>query len=206
MLIQNHQRKHKPHHYLYNINKEIQRFQKVKLLQSILNNVIYGATSTISIQDMGIINIDFFTYDCTDVAEIESIGRGKINLLDSRDKTIEFIIIHLDSIQAWLQSDAFRTQYFNNKHPYPPLLNPKQIDYKNLNRWRLVLGNFAEDNIELDPQYSEMDSTLNFLYEREYSKEAGYADFDKNDKERGGKENSGSSECVRSGRCIGICG
>lgn len=132
LLIQNHQRKHKPHHYLYNINKEIQRFQKVKLLQSILNNVIYGATSTISIQDMGIINIDFFTYDCTDVAEIESIGRGKINLLDSRDKTIEFIIIHLDSIQAWLQSDAFRTQYFNNKHPYPPLLNPKQIDYKNL--------------------------------------------------------------------------
>lgn len=68
--------------------------------------------------------------------------------------------------------------------------NKEKIDYKNLNRWRLVLGNFAEDNIELDPQYSEMDSTLNFLYEREYSKEAGYADFDKNDKERGGKEKS----------------
>ena len=65
------------------------------------------------------------------------------------------------------------------------------IDYKSLNRWRLILGSFAEDNIELDSGYSEMDNALGFLYDREYSKESGYADFDnKDDKVKGGKEKS----------------
>lgn len=60
-------------------------------------------------------------------------------------------------------------------------------DNKNINRWRLILGSFAEDNLKLDGEYSEMDQSLGFLYDREYSKEAGYADFENNDKQRGGK-------------------
>lgn len=65
------------------------------------------------------------------------------------------------------------------------------IDYKNLNRWRLILGSFADNNIKLDNEYCEMDSALGFLYDREYSKESGYADFDSNDnKTKGGKEKS----------------
>lgn len=63
------------------------------------------------------------------------------------------------------------------------------IDYKNITRWRLVLGSFAEDNIELDSAYSETDKALGFLYDREYSKEAGYADFESKEN-RGGKNKS----------------
>ena len=64
------------------------------------------------------------------------------------------------------------------------------IDYKSLNRWRLILGSFAEDNIELSSEYSEMDNALGFLYDREYSKESGYADFENDNKIKGGKEKS----------------
>ena len=61
------------------------------------------------------------------------------------------------------------------------------VDNKNINRWRLILGSFAEDNLKLDGEYAEMEQSLGFLYDREYSKEAGYADFENNDKQRGGK-------------------
>ncbi|WP_300369079.1 VWA domain-containing protein [Brachyspira sp.] len=64
------------------------------------------------------------------------------------------------------------------------------IDYRNINRWRLILGNFADENIKLDNEYSEIDRTLSFLYDREYSKESGYADFDNENKNRGGKGKS----------------
>lgn len=71
------------------------------------------------------------------------------------------------------------------------------INNRNLNRWRLILGNFAEDNLEIDGEYSEIDETLNFLYDREYSENNGYhlnnLDnlYDLNDsKKRFGKEKS----------------
>lgn len=52
----------------------------------------------------------------------------------------------------------------------------ENADFKkrNLNRWRLILGNFAEDNLKVDGEYSEIDETLNFLYDREYSDGSGY--------------------------------
>lgn len=68
--------------------------------------------------------------------------------------------------------------------------NNKNIDYKNLNRWRLVLGKFADDNMQLEDDYYEIDSALNFLYDREYSKESGYADFNNEEKSKGGREKS----------------
>lgn len=46
-------------------------------------------------------------------------------------------------------------------------------DRKTLNKWRLVLGEFAQENMSLDPQYATMDSVLDFLYSREYSEEQG---------------------------------
>ena len=46
-------------------------------------------------------------------------------------------------------------------------------DKKTLNKWRLVLGEFAQENMSLDPQYATMDSVLDFLYSREYSEEQG---------------------------------
>lgn len=46
-------------------------------------------------------------------------------------------------------------------------------DKKTLNKWRLVLGEFAQDSMSLDPQYASMDSVLDFLYSREYSEEQG---------------------------------
>lgn len=69
-------------------------------------------------------------------------------------------------------------------------MDKNNIDYNNLNRWRLILGSFAENNIQLDNEYSEIDEALGFLYDREYSEESGYANFDKEDKTRGGKEKS----------------
>ena len=67
-------------------------------------------------------------------------------------------------------------------------MKKESTDYKNLNRWRLILGSFANDNINIDSAYSETDEALDFLYGRVYGENAGYADFD-NVKE-GGKEAS----------------
>ena len=50
-----------------------------------------------------------------------------------------------------------------------------------LNKWRLVLGSFAEDEIALSERFGELDQTLEFLYNREYSKEQGIRE-----KEQGG--------------------
>lgn len=58
-------------------------------------------------------------------------------------------------------------------------------DKKTLNKWRLVLGEFAENSMQLDPQYASMDSVLDFLYSREYTEEQGI----RKDK-RGGREGS----------------
>ncbi len=62
-------------------------------------------------------------------------------------------------------------------------------DIENLNKWRLILGNFAQNNISLDPRYSDMDSVLDFLYSREYSEEQGIRKDDEVSK-MGGKEGS----------------
>ena len=44
---------------------------------------------------------------------------------------------------------------------------------RSLNRWRLILGSFS--NLEIDNEYSEIDETLNFLYDREYTQNGGYS-------------------------------
>lgn len=56
-----------------------------------------------------------------------------------------------------------------------------------INRWRLILGDFAEDNLPLDPNDRELDSTLYFLYNREYGSEQGMRDQNPS---RGGREGS----------------
>ncbi len=55
-----------------------------------------------------------------------------------------------------------------------------------LNKWRLVLGSFAEWSIPLDKRYVDIDQTLEFLYSREYSKEQGIREEQKT----GGREAS----------------
>jgi len=60
---------------------------------------------------------------------------------------------------------------------------------ENLNRWRLILGNFARDNIKIDEKFSEIDESLNFLYDREYYKNSGYYSGTSNGG-RGGREKS----------------
>jgi len=47
--------------------------------------------------------------------------------------------------------------------------NQKQI----VNRWRLILGDFAEDSLPLDSADRELDGALYFLYNREYGEEQG---------------------------------
>ena len=42
-----------------------------------------------------------------------------------------------------------------------------------INRWRLILGEFAEESIPLDPSSGDMDGVLAFLYNREYGDKQG---------------------------------
>ena len=49
----------------------------------------------------------------------------------------------------------------------------ENLDCRSLNRWRLILGHFS--NLEIDNEYSEIDETLNFLYDREYTQNGGYS-------------------------------
>ena len=49
----------------------------------------------------------------------------------------------------------------------------ENLDCRSLNRWRLILGSFS--NLEIDNEYSEIDETLNFLYDREYTQNVGYS-------------------------------
>ena len=49
----------------------------------------------------------------------------------------------------------------------------ENFDCRSLNRWRLILGSFS--NLEIDNEYSEIDETLNFLYDREYTQNGVYS-------------------------------
>ena len=49
----------------------------------------------------------------------------------------------------------------------------ENVDCRSLNRWHLILGSFS--NLEIDNEYSEIDETLNFLYDREYTQNGGYS-------------------------------
>lgn len=49
----------------------------------------------------------------------------------------------------------------------------ENLDCRSLNRWRLILGSFS--NLEIDNEYSEIDETLNFLYDIEYTQNGGYS-------------------------------
>lgn len=49
----------------------------------------------------------------------------------------------------------------------------ENLDCRSLNRWRLILGSFS--NLEINNEYSEIDETLNFLYDREYTQNGGYS-------------------------------
>lgn len=62
-------------------------------------------------------------------------------------------------------------------------------DKQTLNKWRLVLGQFAEDTIKLEPNQVDMDSVLDFLYSREYSEDQGI----RQEKGFGGREKSNLS-------------
>ena len=55
-----------------------------------------------------------------------------------------------------------------------------------LSRWRLVLGEFAENDIPVDENYQQVDDVLSFLYGNEYSKE-------RNIRNRGSKGGKGDS-------------
>lgn len=46
-------------------------------------------------------------------------------------------------------------------------------DRRDLNKWRLILGKFSDQQLPLEGGLSEMDSVLDFLYSREYSSEQG---------------------------------
>ncbi len=46
-------------------------------------------------------------------------------------------------------------------------------DKEMLSRWRLILGQFAEESLPLDDMYSQEEDCLAFLYDREYSADRG---------------------------------
>ena len=58
---------------------------------------------------------------------------------------------------------------------------------ESLNKWRLILGKYADNQIELT-DYREIDDALEYLYGREYSEERGIGEI--GEKLRGGSEDS----------------
>lgn len=66
----------------------------------------------------------------------------------------------------------------------------ENLDCRSLNRWRLILGSFS--NLEIDNEYSEIDETLNFLYDREYTQNGGYSldNFNNSNSSNSSKEKS----------------
>lgn len=58
-------------------------------------------------------------------------------------------------------------------------------DKETLNKWRLILGEFSEQQIPVSGEYKELDSVLDFLYSREYKEEQGIRE-----KGYGGREES----------------
>jgi Mg-chelatase subunit ChlD len=52
-------------------------------------------------------------------------------------------------------------------------INKTGAEMDNVTRWRLVLGDFAEDAINLDGGFGELNDTLEFLYGREYGEGSG---------------------------------
>lgn len=62
-------------------------------------------------------------------------------------------------------------------------------DKKTLNKWRLILGQFADQNINLDTKYADMDSVLDFLYSREYTEEQGIRGDNSGKSTQNGRQN-----------------
>ena len=51
----------------------------------------------------------------------------KYNILIECKASLDLIAKEYDNIKLWLTSQSFLEKYAN--HPYPPLLNPKKLDY-----------------------------------------------------------------------------
>ncbi len=64
--------------------------------------------------------------------------------------------------------------------------NHRMDKHEIVNRWRLILGDFAENSLPLDPENAELDGTLYFLYNREYTDEQGIRNDFPNRGGRGG--------------------
>ncbi|WP_158621826.1 DUF2972 domain-containing protein [Helicobacter sp. MIT 05-5293] len=54
----------------------------------------------------------------------------KYKILITHSKSLAFIL--KQDILQWLESKECKEQYLDTNHPYPPLLNPKNIDYLNI--------------------------------------------------------------------------
>ncbi|TLD80525.1 hypothetical protein LS68_007225 [Helicobacter sp. MIT 05-5293] len=70
----------------------------------------------------------------------------KYHILLESKASVEFITQNYDIIKAWLKSQSFHEAYAN--HPYPPLLDPKTLDYTRISpqvAWDL--------NLPLPPYY-----------------------------------------------------
>ena len=53
-------------------------------------------------------------------------------LLDNILRNFGYFLDNFKSIEAWLKSDEFYENFKNKKHPYPSLLNPKEINYDDI--------------------------------------------------------------------------
>ena len=71
----------------------------------------------------------------------------KLSLAISK-KQFKFLFCIKRQIKLWLDSKDFKEKYLDTNHPYPPLLNPNDIDYKSIPAelaWEL--------NLPLPPNY-----------------------------------------------------
>ncbi|MCX2717423.1 DUF2972 domain-containing protein [Helicobacter sp. MIT 21-1697] len=70
----------------------------------------------------------------------------KYHILIENEASLDLITKEYNNIKLWLDSDTFKEKYAN--HPYPPLLNPQELDYTK------ITAKVAWDlNLPLPPYY-----------------------------------------------------
>ena len=103
-----------------------QVFNRMQLLEYWNNNACGGE---FLLEDEEINNLLRFHHDYPQIQQLAS-------------ENLQFFVTNFEIIAQWLTSIEFITTYKTKAHPYPPLLNPKQVDYRQIPAefaWRINL-------------------------------------------------------------------
>ena len=110
------------YHAIKEAKNALATFNKAKILQDTIQNIYTQAYSNV------IKNADNSPTVIT-TFDTKVNTHAIIDLTYATAESLAFIEKNLSSIQAWIESQEFKNQYVDSKHPYPPLLNPNNLNY-----------------------------------------------------------------------------